>query len=239
LKFCTKYFNFSIFAMILLTTVGCLTSLPESNRVSPNEVNELVAIMPPNAVAMTSEVATVQAPLAVNTEEIAVSKSVPREHSKLRTLKSGDNVIIHLRSIPQPQEIKEVIDGWGEITMPYIGEVHIVGKTVSEAERLIESSYIDGGIYKKINAIVVAEAEVYFVRGEATRRGKYALSGAVTLLQAISEAGGFTPFANKRKIKVMRGDEIIFYNSKDIDNGKISDPPIFSDDIIEVMRRRW
>lgn len=159
------------------------------------------------------------------------------KHDTLRRLKSGDRVTIALRGIPSETEVNDVIDGWGEVTLPYIGEVKIVGKTVSEAERKIERLYVDGGIYNHINVIVMAEDEVYFVQGEVARQGKFSLSGKVTLLQAISEAGGYTPFANRRKIKVMRGDKILMYNGKAIAEGKVKDPPVFADDIIEVLRR--
>ncbi len=246
----------------MVAVSGCVSSLPDTNRVSRYrpQVSSLPAIQ-----ATTAEIAVVDGNTdehiqsietesadvvlvnndnkAINgsgseaTKEQVAPKEEQRTHSKLRSLKSGDNIIIHLRSIPVPLEIKEVIDGWGEVTLPHIGEIKIAGKTVSEAERLIETSYIEASIYKKINVIVVAEAEVYFVRGEVTRRGKYSLSGTVTLQQAISEAGGFTPFANLKKIKVMRGDKILIYNGKKIASGEIPDPLIYSDDIIEVKRR--
>ena len=231
-----------------MLVVGCVSPEPESYRITryrpdvasipsveSNLVSDVIASNVVKTVVVAKESSTEN--VAGSDENQVVASTDQHEYSKLRTLKSGDNIIINLRSIPVPAEIKEVIDGWGEVTIPHIGEVLLAGKTVSEAERLIESSYIDGGIFKKINVIVVAEDEVYFVRGEVTRRGKYSLSGEVTLLQAISESGGYTPFANMKKIKVMRGDKVLEYNGRDIARGKISDPPIYSNDIIEVQRR--
>ncbi len=157
----------------------------------------------------------------------------------LRRLGRGDRIVIYLRGIPAPEEIKDIVDGFGEVTLPYIGEVKLAGKTTSEAERLIESSYVDGGIYKQINVIVVAEDEEYFVQGEVARQGKFPISGPVTLLQAISEAGGYTPFANRRKIKVIRGSEVLFHDGTDIAAGTDPDPGILANDIIEVLRKRF
>ncbi len=145
--------------------------------------------------------------------------------------------MIYLRGIPQPEEIKDIIDGFGEITLPYLGEMELSGKTTSEAERMIETLYVDGGIYRQINVIVVAEDEMYFVQGEVAKQGKIPLSGPVTLLQAVSEAGGYTPFANRKKIKVIRGSEVLFYNAKEIAAGKEPDPTIRPNDIIEVLRK--
>lgn len=251
-----QQFCFSIPAIIMIIASGCVSSLPKTYRMAKykpqvsslpeiQSVTGAVAIVQVNTNSTSVQIAT-KSKSTGNTSTpsigsasntVAKVNNKERSHSKLRTLKSGDNVTIHLRSIPSPLEVNEVIDGWGEVTLPLIGEIKIADKTVSEAERFIESSYIKGDIYKKINVIVVAEAEDFFVRGEVTKRGKYSLSGTVTLQQAISEAGGFTPFANKKKIKVMRGNKILMYNVKDVASGKIPDPLIFSDDIIEVQRR--
>ena len=161
-----------------------------------------------------------------------------REGSEtVRKLDSGDRIIIYLRGIPVPEKIEDSVDGFGECTLPYLGELKLAGKTTSEAEREIESAYVDGGIYRQINVIVVAEDEEYFVQGEVAKQGKFPLSGPVTLLQAISEAGGYTPFANRKKIKVIRGNELFFYNAKEIADGEVPDPPIRADDIIEVLRK--
>jgi len=153
-----------------------------------------------------------------------------------RVLSRGDRIMISLRGIPRAEEIKNVIDGLGEVTLPYIGQVRVAGLTASEAERLIETQYIEGGIYRNINVIVVAEDKVYFVQGEVARQGKFSMSGDVTLLQAITEAGGYTPFANRRNIKVIRGDQVLFFNARDIADGKSNDPPVLADDIIVVQR---
>lgn len=158
------------------------------------------------------------------------------EAGQRRVLNSGDQLVVYLRGIPRPEDIKNVIDGAGGITLPYIGQVQIEGLTPSQAERLIEDTYIKEGIFRNINVIVVSEDKVFFVQGEVARQGKFTLSGEVTLLQAITEAGGYSPFANRRNVKIIRGDQVLFFNARDIANGREPDPIIESDDIIEVLR---
>ena len=153
-----------------------------------------------------------------------------------RVLSRGDRVMISLRGIPRPEEMKNVIDGEGNVTLPYIGQVRVADLIPSEAERVIESAYIDGGIYISVNAIVVAEDKVYFVQGEVSRQGKFTMSGDVTLLQAITEAGGYTPWANRRNVKVIRGPDVLFFDAREVENGKIADPGVMPDDIIVVQK---
>lgn len=177
------------------------------------------------------------AALGSNTDPGEVAVDPARTVSVQRVLSRGDRIMISLRGIPRAEEIKNVIDGLGEVTLPLIGQVRVAGLTTSDAERLIETTYIERDIYKAINVIVVAEDKVYFVQGEVSRQGKFPMSGDVTLLQAITEAGGYTPFARRKKVKVIRGDQVIFYNAVDIENGKENDPPVLADDIIVVQRR--
>jgi polysaccharide export outer membrane protein len=46
-----------------------------------------------------------------------------------------------------------------------------------------------------------------FVLGEVTRPGAFPMLPNMTVLQAISSAGGFTLFANQKKIYVLRNDD--------------------------------
>jgi polysaccharide export outer membrane protein len=202
----------------------------------------LVPAAPPAPVAPVAETNVPAAePSAVASNDVAVAAVVGTEGTRhpvpvQRILSRGDRIMISLRGIPRPEEIKNVIDGLGEVTLPFISQVRVSGLTTSEAERLIETKYIDGGFYRNINAIVVAEDKVYFVQGEVSRQGKFTMSGDVTLLQAITEAGGYTPFANRKNVKVIRGDQVLFYNARDIADGKLNDPPVLADDIIVVQR---
>ena len=161
----------------------------------------------------------------------------PNDTRQHHQLSSGDEVMTSLRGIPKPEDIRNVVDTTGHITLPLIGQVPVAGLSASEAERLIETMYVDGGYYRSINVIVVSEDKSYFVQGEVGRQGRFRLSGEVTLLKAITEAGGYTPFANRRNVKVIRGDDVMFFNARNIANGRDPDPLIQANDIIVVLRR--
>ncbi len=200
-------------------------------ELAPASVEEAVTVLQTNVPVdeVSSAVSSNEAPAEVTVEPV---QALPVQ----RMLSRGDRIMISLRGIPRPEEIKNVIDGLGEVTLPYIGQVRVAGLTTSDAERLIETTYIGGGFYRAINVIVVAEDKVYFVQGEVSRQGKFPMSGDVTLLQAITEAGGYSPFANRKNVKVIRGEQVIFYNARDISDGKGIDPPVLADDIIVVQR---
>lgn len=244
MKFCFSQCLCLGLAMVLFSA-GCSTPVVTDHRMA--RYRPLLGVVTPTqaqatdttVVSATSNAVPLVPPIEqdANSASNAIEVAQASPHGTLRSLSAGDRVVIYLRGIPRPEEIADVIDGFGEITLPYIGEMKIADRTTSESERLIETTYVKRGIYKQINVIVVAEDEAYFIQGEVARQGKFPLSGAVTLLQAITEAGGYSPFAKRTKIKVIRGSDVAFYDGKDIAAGKDPDPAIEADDIIEVLRK--
>jgi len=90
--------------------------------------------------------------------------------------------------------------------------------------------------------VTVLEKDVFYIRGEVARPGSYFLENGMTLMKAISVAGGFTQFANRRDIEVIRADpstgqKKVTVDLKAIENGKKEDLPLHSNDTIIVPRR--
>lgn len=93
----------------------------------------------------------------------------------------------------------------GMISMPLIGDVKAAGLSADVlakriAERLTEfmSSPTVSVQVKEVNSYFI------YVMGEVVRPGKYPLKSYATVLQGVSLAGGFTPFASRNKMQVVR-----------------------------------
>ena len=93
----------------------------------------------------------------------------------------------------------------GKISMPLIGEVMASGRTANQL-----ASQIAGRLkeYKENPAVTVSVKEVnsyyVYVLGEITKPGKYQLKSHSTVLHAVAIAGGFTIYAAKNKMQVIR-----------------------------------
>ena len=90
--------------------------------------------------------------------------------------------------------------------------------------------------------IMVAEQELFFMRGQVTKPGPYYLAQGMTILRAIGVAGGLTQFANRKDIDLIRMkddgvNETVVINLKAIERGKAKDVPLLPGDIIIVPRR--
>ena len=75
-----------------------------------------------------------------------------------------------------------------------------------------------------------ASPQVVFVTGEVNKPGPVPLiNGRISVLQALAVAGGFTDFANKKDIRVLRkgatGMQTLRFNYKDaLDEEKMREP---------------
>jgi polysaccharide export outer membrane protein len=93
----------------------------------------------------------------------------------------------------------------GKISLPLINDVQVVGLTpivlkdelTKKIAQYIENPTVSV-IVEQVNSMKV------FVVGNVTTPGVYDAKREVNVLQAISMAGGFTEWANKRKIKIFR-----------------------------------
>jgi polysaccharide export outer membrane protein len=93
----------------------------------------------------------------------------------------------------------------GKISIPLLQDVQAEGLTARELAGVIHQkllAYIKDPnvsvIVKEINATKIS------VIGYVVRPGTFPLRGDLSVLQALSQAGGFTPFASPRKIKLIR-----------------------------------
>ncbi len=93
----------------------------------------------------------------------------------------------------------------GMISMPLIGEVPAANLTSNNLAKRI-SDRLTEYMASPIVSVQIKEVNSYFiyVMGEITKPGKYPLKSYANVVQGISLAGGFTPFAKKNKMKVLR-----------------------------------
>jgi polysaccharide export outer membrane protein len=115
----------------------------------------------------------------------------------------------------------------GKITLPLIGDVQASGLT---PERL--SAQLKQGLSDYINnpdvtvSVTQVNSKKYSITGEVLRPGEFPLAVPIKVFDALSNAGGFREFANKKKIIIIRGSERLKFNYNDIIKGKNLDQNI-------------
>ena len=93
----------------------------------------------------------------------------------------------------------------GKISLPLVGDVAAVGLTADQLTKEI-AARLKGYKDTPNVSVVVQQVNSYsvFVMGEVAKPGRYQLKTYSTILQAISLAGGFTPYAAKNRMFVLR-----------------------------------
>lgn len=113
----------------------------------------------------------------------------------------------------------------GKISLPLLNDVQAAGQTPTElATRVTESlkRYVTN---PQVTVIVTAiNSQRIYLLGEVTRAGAYPLLPGMTVLQALSSAGGITQYARTQKIYVLRegegGQVKVPFNYKEFLSGK-------------------
>ena len=111
------------------------------------------------------------------------------------------------------------------ITIPLAGRVEVGGLSTPEVEQRIAEK-LKKYIKEPVVTVVVInlDGNRAFVMGKVLKPGPFIISGPVTVLQAISIAGGFDKFADESGIKVIRttasGQETLPVHYDDIVSGK-------------------
>jgi polysaccharide export outer membrane protein len=109
----------------------------------------------------------------------------------------------------------------GKITLPLIGEVQAAGQTPESLKAKIVEALSE--FINKPEVMVVlhsVQSRRYYISGEVNRPGTYPLVVPVTVLEALTNAGGFREFANTKKIRILRKGKVIYFNYKDVSRGK-------------------
>jgi polysaccharide export outer membrane protein len=134
------------------------------------------------------------------------------------------------------------VDESGLINHALIGRVGLAGKTVAQAEKIMEEKLSGDYIVNPHVTIFVLEFSRFSIMGEVQRPGTYEITGHVSLMEAISMAGGFTRVANSRGVRIIRKSEgkekTIDVDTTDItDRGQLTaEVSIQADDVIVVSK---
>lgn len=151
-------------------------------------------------------------------------------------LRPNDPLVIQLRGIPESGNLELLVDDRGYVNLPYLTPVRAEGLTPSELQRIIQKQYIEERIYRHITVNILLPSQYYFVRGEIRQPGRFPLSSGMTVLKAIAAAGGYTEFANPRRISIIRAGETIEESARDMERNPEDDMDVKAGDVIIVPR---
>ena len=129
----------------------------------------------------------------------------------------------------------------GGVSFPLVGDIQAAGKTPTELEETITENlakFIPEAVVT-VSVIQVQGLRVY-VMGKVNRPGQFLVGRYVDVLQALTLAGGLTPFADRRNITVIRRrdgtEQIMDFDYTEVERGKNLQQNIVlqADDVVVV-----
>lgn len=233
--FAIKLFNVAALTLLLS---GCGATEYAADPVNPPKPYAFPGQTP----AVTQPVVAAPSPAfpqgPVPMPPVAVNPSAMGPQSSSGVLGVGDLLRVSLLDIPQPPPPIEIrIPADGKITLPWTITVDARGKTVSQLQEEIRNAYVPK-LFKHLTVNIKTEERWYYVGGEVRVPARQPLMGEMTVLRAIDTVGGFTDFAQRKKIELRRANgEIHVINWEKARKNSKLDLPVYPNDQITVPRR--
>ena len=138
----------------------------------------------------------------------------------------GPEDVLHI-SVWKEEDLdrKVLVRPDGGVSFPLAGDIQVSGRTPLEVQDEIRSRlqrYVpDAEVTVSVDKI---SGYTIFVLGEVDEPGQFTLGRYVDVVQALTLAGGFTPYANGRDIQILRrqdGREVTFkFDFRSISRGR-------------------
>lgn len=141
-----------------------------------------------------------------------------------------------------PKEYQVASDG--TVNVPYIHRIKVEGLEPQEIAELIRKRFVADRILTEPSVVVRVTAynsKQITVLGEVQKPGSFPLAPGMTLVQAISYAGGFSAIANQNRVTLSRktksGKHTVMVSVEAITDGRSPDIPLQAGDQIYVHER--
>jgi len=169
-----------------------------------------------------------------------LSTAAARDNAEEYKIGVGDILRINTWEEPNLSLEAAMVRSDGMITFPLLGDIPAQGSTTMELKTKIEKmlkEYVEAPNVTIILSNPVSQK--FYILGEVMNTGEYPIFKKLTVMQAFALAGGFTEWASKNEILLIRRSEgkktTITIRYKDILKGDFSkDIALKADDTIIV-----
>lgn len=115
------------------------------------------------------------------------------------------------------------VDDHGNIRVPTMGEINVLGYTETEVRQLIEKKMLEEYFKEEANIFVTVKLAGirYMTLGEIGQGSQVIYKNQVTIMEAIANAGGIDALGDRQNVKLIRqypsGEEVHTLDVTDID----------------------
>lgn len=108
------------------------------------------------------------------------------------------------------------VDESGTFNYPYLGTVTAYGRTVIELQKRLISGLLEDVLVKPDVNVSITAYRNFYIGGEVKKPGGYPYQPGLTILQAMTVAGGPTEWASSSKFRILKegASEAVTANKK-------------------------
>ena len=154
-------------------------------------------------------------------------------------IRPGDKITIQLSGVPDNGFfVEKQIPPGGDFSLPYLTQsFQTANKNTDELAREIAAAYKAQKIYTNPIVSVLEEQEPpVVVGGEVRSPSNVPYRPDLTMVSLINSCGGFTEFANRRSVRVIRGKQEFYVDCVKAEAVPGNDPPVYPGDQVYVPR---
>lgn len=150
----------------------------------------------------------------------------------------GDVIrVMYEASVPiSPTELQ--VPETGLVTIHMGEQVQVAGKMAADVSKEIRDLFtVKKQMYKRLSVNVQVLGRTVSVGGEVRSTGSFPFEGGMTVLKAVNRAGGFTEYADRRKVRITRlnGQQILVDCKAAMKKPEL-DLPLYPGDRVDVLR---
>ena len=165
------------------------------------------AVSPSSAPEVKGASVTEPAPQSAPETSVPRAEPPPRPLPDEYRIGAGDVLQVSVWKEPEASVGSVVVRPDGKIGLPLLKEIEVAGLAPMEAERLITDRLMK--FIPSVDVAVVVKdinSKKIYVVGAVKREGPIPYTYRMTVMQALSEAGGLTDYAKRNKIYVLRSE---------------------------------
>jgi polysaccharide biosynthesis/export protein VpsN len=149
------------------------------------------------------------------------------------TLGSGDELRI---TVFDEEDLsgKFTVSGEGDLSLPLIGNVMAMGKSLRQLEEDLLVKLADGYLKQPRVNIEVLNYRPFYILGEVNEPGSYPFVNGMTVLNAVALSAGYTNRANKEELTIIRGAD-----ATQTPQSIMPEDVILPGDVVRVEERFW
>jgi protein involved in polysaccharide export with SLBB domain len=153
-------------------------------------------------------------------------------------IRVGDKITVQLSGVPDGGFFNEKeVPASGDITVPLLTQsFHATGRNPADLAAEIANAYRSQQIYTNPVVTVLPEERYINVGGDVRGPSNVPWRPDSTLMSTINSCGGFTEYANRSHVRIIRGQQVIVVDCVRAISTPGADPAVYPGDQIYVPR---